>query len=391
MRPHVLLIVETAYSFGRALLAGINDYVVSHEPWSITFDFRGLMLPTPKWLAEWSGDGIISRSSDPKLVNSVRARNIPTIDLTDFRDDLGLPRIWADHQAIGRMAAAHFLERGFSKFAFCGFSDHLWSKGRRDGFLNAVRPLDPSPRVFESPWNPADFQPWDKERADLADWLLKLPKPIALLACNDVSGQLILDVCREHSLAVPEEIAVLGVDDDEILCRFCDPSLSSVVPNSYTIGYEAASALDQLMRGQPLAWSERTIPPLRVVTRQSTDILAIDDPIIAQAVHQIRQYACTGLTIPDVLAKIPLSRSVLERRFRKFLGHSPQAEIRKVKIQRVKQLLTESDLTLERIASLTGFEHPEYLNVLFRREVGETPGRYRSRLQRDRNQFEYRV
>lgn len=390
MRRHVLLIIETAYSFGRAVLAGINDYVVSHEPWSITLDLRGLMMPTPEWLANWDGDGVISRSSDPQLVKSAHARNLPTIDLTDFRSDLGLPRIWANSNAIGQMAATHFIERGFTKFAFCGFSDHIWSRNRRDGFARGISPLDPSPEIFETTWDPTALRPWEPEREKLAEWLRKLPKPVGLLACNDVRGQQVLDVCRELLIAVPEEVAVLGVDDDEILCRFCDPPLSSIVPNAHTIGFEAARALDTLMRGEPLGWTEQSIDPLRVVTRQSTDILAIEDPLIARAVRQIRQGACQGLTIADMLREIPLSRSVLERRFRKFLGHSPQAEIRKVKIKRVKQLLTESDLTLERIANLTGFEHPEYLNVLFRREVGETPGRYRNQFRQDNGRYDYR-
>ena len=389
-RRHVLLIIETSYSFGRAVLAGINDYVVSHEPWSITLDLRGLMMPTPEWLVDWDGDGVISRSSDPRLAESAHAKNRPTIDLTDFRSDLPLPRIWANHDAIGKMAGEHFLERGFTQFAFCGFSDHIWSRGRRAGFLRTVGDVDPSPRILETTWDTSALRPWEQEREVLAEFLTSLPKPIGLLACNDVRAQQILDVCRELLIAVPEEVAVLGVDDDEILCRFCDPPLSSVVPNSYTIGYEAARALDQLMRGESLDWTQRSIDPLRIVTRQSTDIMAIEDPLIASAVRQIRQRACQGLTIAEILQEIPLSRSVLERRFRKFLGHSPQAEIRQVKIKRVKQLLTESDLTLERIANLTGFEHPEYLNVLFRREVGETPGRYRNQFRQDNGRYDYR-
>lgn len=377
MSQHVLLIVETAYAYGRNVLAGINDYMVAHEPWSVTLDLRGLMVPSPPWLGDWVGDGVISRSSDQALVDAVTRRGLPTIDLTDIERNSGLPHIWTDHYAVGEVAAAHLLERGFTNFAFCGFMGHEWSKRRRIGFERQVAHVD-VPVVFETPWLPSATRPWESERQDLSDWIQGLPRPIGILACNDVRGQHILDVCRTLQVAVPEEVAVIGVDDDELLCQFCDPPLSSVVPNAERIGYEAAEALDSLMRGEALDWTERIIPPTGVVTRQSTDVLAIDDSQVAAAVRLIRQKACSGLSVAEVLKEVPLSRSVLERRFRKHLGRSPQAEIRNVQLKRVKQLLRESDLTLDRIAALTGFEHPEYLSVFFRRELGQTPGSYRA-------------
>lgn len=377
MRRHVLLIIETAYAYGRSVLAGINDYMVAHEPWSVSLDLRGLMVPSPPWLGDWVGDGIISRSSDQELVHAVTRRGLPTIDLTDIDRDVGLPHIWTDHYAVGEVAAGHLLERGFTRFAFCGFSGHEWSDRRRIGFERGVAHVD-IPAVFETPWIPSATRPWESERQELYDWIQSLPRPVGILACNDVRGQHILDVCRSLEVAVPEEVAVIGVDDDELLCQFCDPPLSSVVPNAERIGFEAAEALDTLMRGHSLDWTERIVPPIGVVTRQSTDVLAIDDPQIAAAVRLIRERACSGLTVAEVLREIPLSRSVLERRFRKHLGRSPQAEIRNVQLKRVKQLLRESDLTLDRIAGLTGFEHPEYLSVVFRREIGQTPGNYRS-------------
>ena len=380
MRRQVLLIVETAYAYGRAVLRGINGYLVAHESWSVSLDLRGLMMHPPSWLDAWSGDGVISRSSDPGMAELVRRRGLPAIDLTDVRGDLGLPRIWTDHPAVGQVAAMHLLERGFTRFGFCGFTGHEWSALRRAGFLKATAGVDPHVSVFETPWDPRVTRPIDEGHSELCDWIAGLPKPVGIMASNDFRGQHVLDACRRLGLAVPEEVAVIGVDDDELLCRLCDPPLSSVVPDAERIGYEAAAALDALMRGESLGWEELVVPPSGVVTRQSTDVLAIDDPLVAAAVRLIRQRACSGLSVDDVLREIPLSRSVLERRFRKHLGRSPQAEIRQVRLKRVKQLLVESDLTLDRIAGLTGFEHPEYLSVVFRREAGETPGRYRARL-----------
>jgi len=383
MRRKVLLIVETSYAYGRAVLRGINDYLVSHESWSVSLDLRGLMMPPPAWLDDWAGDGVISRSSTPGMADLVSRRKLPAVDLTDVRGDLGLPRIWTDHAEVGKLAAAHLLERGFKRFGFCGFLEHEWCKLRRDGFIAAVAGVDDRVALFETPWDFRVTRPLDEGHQELCDWLEALPKPVGVMACNDVRGQHVLDACRRLNLAVPEEVAVIGVDDDELLCRLCDPPLSSVLPDAERIGYEAAAALDALMKGEPLGWTELVIPPAGVVTRQSTDVLAIDDPLVAAAVRLIRQRACSGLSVEDVLREVPLSRSILERRFRKHLGRSPQAEIRHVRIKRAKQLLVESDLTLDRIAALTGFEHPEYLSVVFRRETGETPGRYRARLRTD--------
>ena len=383
MRRRVLLIVETALAYGRSVLRGINRYVVTHDSWSISLDLRELMLSPPPWLNDWEGDGIITRSTNQELADQVKARGLPTINLADIQKDLGLPTIWTDHAHVGELAATHLLDRGFRQFGYCGFSGHAWSAERREGFISALDRGGSSfdCRTFESPWNSTGPFAWDERQQELVDWLSQLPKPCGIMACNDMRGQHVLNACREASLSVPEEIAVIGVDDDALLCELCDPPLSSVITNAERIGYDAAAALDTLMNSGTLDWQHCVVSPVGVRTRQSTDSLAINDALVAAAVRLIRQRACEGLSVVDILQEVPLSRSMLERRFRKYLGRSPQAEIRHVQVRRVKQLLVETDLTLERIAQLTGFDHPEYLSVLFRREVGETPGHYRTRLQ----------
>jgi LacI family transcriptional regulator len=176
---------------------------------------------------------------------------------------------------------------------------------------------------------------------------------------------------------VPEEVAVVGVDNEVVLCELCDPPLSSVVPNPMRIGYEAAELLDLLRTGRRVPARERRIAPLGVATRQSTDVLCIDDAVVAVAVRAIREGACRGLTVDEVARRAATSRSRLERSFRKYLGRSPQAEIRSVRLKRVQVLLAETELSLDAIARLAGFEHPEYLSVFFKRLVGRTPGEYR--------------
>lgn len=377
-RRRVMLIVETSLVYGREVLRGINRYVVANEPWSMFVDLRELAYRPPAWLENWDGDGIITRSTTPALAEQLKAWNIPTVDLTDIYGDQGLPHIGTDHEAVGRMGAAHLLERGFRHFAFCGFSGHNWSTRRYLGFKDAIEKTAGPVELLEGPWDSSSALTWEQQQAQLCDWLRGLPRPIGIMACNDMRGQHVLDACRRISAAVPEEVAVIGVDNDELVCELCDPPLSSVMPNPQRIGFEAAALLDRLMKGEEPTQMSKLVEPLGIVTRQSTDVLAIEDPLVASAVKYIRQHACDGISVVDVLQHVPVSRSILERRFRKFIGRSPQAEIRNVQLKRVKQLLRETDLPLERIAGLSGYDHPEYMSVVFKRELGQTPGQYRT-------------
>lgn len=232
--------------------------------------------------------------------------------------------------------------------------------------------------MWESAWPETNAHPWEREQEEIGRWLQSLPRPVGLMACNDMRGQHVLDACLRVNIAVPEELAVIGVDDDSVLCNLCHPPLSSIVPNAQRVGYEAAALLDRMMSGQTPPTEPLLIPPMGVTIRQSTDVLAIDDPIVAAAVRFIRERACQGCGMKDLLRHVPMSRSLLERRFRQHLGRSPQAEIRAVQLKRVKQLLAESDLSLDQIAGLAGYAHPEYMSVVFKRETGQTPGQYRA-------------
>ena len=215
---------------------------------------------------------------------------------------------------IGRLAAAHLLERGFRQLAFCGFERERWSKRRCDAFLSAASAAGVPCAVFQSPWHGPEKHAWEDERRSLTSWILQLPKPLGIMACNDVCGQQVLDACGRTELAVPEKVAVIGVDNDQLLCSLSSPPLSSVITNAERVGFEAAELLDQLMTHRTTAPSERLVLPLGVETRQSTDVTAIDDPDIAMAVKIIRESACRGVKVEDVLERVPLSRSILERR-----------------------------------------------------------------------------
>lgn len=375
-RPHVALVIETSLVYGRRIVRGITSYIRSHQPWSIFLDQREDQSPAPAWLKTWRGDGVICRMTNLRLAEALARTNVPIVDLNDYMA-LGLPGIWSDHAAIGRLAARHLLECGFRQFAFCGFSGQQWAIRRRDGFMQFIEESGNPCVVYESRWTQRHSRPWEQERQRLAVWLRSLPKPIGVMACNDMRGQQVLDACRAAEIVVPDEVAVIGVDNDELLCELCDPPLSSVVPNPERIGYEAAALLDGLMNGKIPDERERFVEPQGIVARQSTDVLAIDDPSIAAAVRFIRQAACNGITVPDVVERVGVSRSVLERGFHKYLGRTPQAEIRQVQVKRVKELLTQTELSLAEIADLAGYDHPEYMCVVFKRETGCTPGQFR--------------
>jgi len=373
----VVIMVETATIYGRRILHGITRYLRSHEPWSVFLEQHELGADPPPWLHRWKGQGLITRVMTEEFAAWLKKSKLAVVDLNDRIGNAGFSRINSDDDAIGRLAAEHLLDRGFRSFGFCGFTHELWADRRRAGFARRLADAGFECAGFDSPWVMSRTASWERQQEQITTWLAGLPRPVGLFACNDMRGQHVLDACTRLGWSVPEEAAVVGVDDDALLCELCDPPLSSVIPSSERLGYEAAELLDQLMRGEVVDAADRFLPPVGVFTRQSTDVLAIDDSQTAAAVRFIREQACQGASVADVLRAVPQSRTALERKFRKYLGRSPQGEIRNVQIKRARQLLAETDLKLDRIAELTGFQHPEYLSVVFKRETGQTPGQYR--------------
>ncbi len=380
-RPRVALIVETSLSYGRRVLSGIAQYVSENGPWSIYVEQRSVYDPAPDWLRGWRGDGIISRAAYPQLAKLVVDTRIPTVDLNEQVIGLGLPLIYNDHPAIGRMAAHHLIERGFTHYGFCGYPDISWSDGRCAGFARTVEQAGFTLNVYQSP-EPFSrgYQPvsWDKEQVHLAAWIAALPKPAGLLACNDFRAIQVLDACREAGAAVPEQVAVIGVDNEVVACELASPPLTSVVPDAFRIGYEAASLLDQLMQGRKPRISEVYIQPTGVVARQSTDITCIPDAEVAQAMRFIRDHACDGINVADVLDHVPTSRSTLQRKFRKWVRRSLHEEIMQVRLRRVRELLERSDMKLADIARRAGFDYVEHMATAFRVAMRMTPGQYRN-------------
>jgi LacI family transcriptional regulator len=386
-RPHVALLIESSRGYGRGLLHGVADYVRVHGPWAVHLQRHHRYDAPPFWLKNWRGDGVIARVENRRIAKAIRKLGLPAVDLRGRVEDSQMPAILTDDEAGACMAAQHLLERGFQHYAYCGYIGITYSDTRSQTFEREIEKAgfrchiyDPPARLRASAVEGSEQQGLIHEE-DVARWLRGLPKPAGLMACNDMRGQQVLNACRDAGIAVPDQVAVVGVDNDDVVCDLCDPPLTSVVPNTRKIGFDAAALLDRMMAGEPIAPSPIYVPPLSIVTRRSTDVLAIEDPDIAAAVRYIRDHACEGINVEDVLSRIPVSCSALERQFAKILGRSPKAEIIRVQIDHVKRLLGEPGLSLKEIAAKTGFSHPEYLCAVFKHRVGKTPGQYRTQVQ----------
>ena len=384
--PQVALIIESSVSYGRSILQGIARYMSSHHRWSVYFEQHELGAPPPAWLDSSHWDGILCRPTDPTLARRLRRMKVPVVDLNDLYENLKFPWVGSNHRAIGCIGANHFIERGFRHFAFCGFSNELWAAERRNGFCEVVREKEASVPVYESAWRGSTVPRWDLELEQIEKWVRDLPKPVGIMACNDARAVHVLDACHQAGIVVPEEVAVVGVDNEEIFCELSNPPLSSVAPDAERIGYQAAELLDTLMSGQPPPSRRILVEPLRVVTRRSSDTLATRDRTVAAAIRFINEQALHGCSVSEVTKHVRTSRSFLERKFRQVLKRSPQAEIRRVQGSRIKQLLAETDFTLEKISELSGFEHPEYMSVVFKRMFQMTPGAYRKQMRTNFNQ-----
>lgn len=383
-RRRVGLLIESSRAYGRGLLLGISKYVRERHGWSVRFQEWKWTDGPPAWLEHWKGDGIIARIETRRLGLALRQLSIPVVDVRGSVPDLGFPLLDTDDREVAHLAADHLLERGFRQCGYCGFVGANYSDKRSRWFQQAVVQGRGRCSIYSPPQPATHAQTIEHEKRGLLHeehlmrWLVELPKPVGIMACNDIRGQQVLAACRRAGLLVPDEVAVVGVDNDEVLCELSDPPLTSVVPNTARIGYEAAGLLQKLMSGEATPPRPRLISPLGIATRLSTDVLAIPDRAIAAVLRNIREHACSGIRVSALLKVAALSRTVFERRFTRLVGRSPKAEILRVQLGRARQLLADTDLPLPQIAERCGFRHPEYFNAIFRLKVGIPPGRYRA-------------
>ena len=381
--PKVALLVETARGYGREVLQGIARYARLHGPWSFYVTPGDFVQSLPK-MEQWGGTGIIARIETPQVAKAVLATKLPVIALDLSQSQLGPGSPWlrmcqlrSDSEGAMRLAIAHLLEKGLRHLGFVGVTGKIWSDRRQQVFVEQVSGAGCEPCVYPSARRRRI--PWGREQAVLAHWLASLPKPLGIVACNDDRGREVLGACRQAKLRVPEEVAVIGVDNDELLCDLSDPPLSSVAIGAARAGFEAAALLDQLMAGRVRKPQHLVAAALRVVARRSTDVWLHEDPEVAAAVRYIHDNAGRPIRVADVVASLGDARRTLEIRFRAATGRSIHAEIQRAHVDRAKHLLLETDLPLPKVAEACGFGSPSYLAAVFQRNLGVTPIKYRAK------------
>lgn len=374
--PRVGLLIETSNNYARELLHGIRAYIREHRPWSIHLTERSRGQTAPSWLNRWDGDGLIARLENRQIARAVRATGLPVVDVSAALPGVEFMRVATDSRMVSRMAVEHLVERGLRNLAFCGETGRHWSEIRCEAFCERLKEAGIGGHMLELPQE----RRWEAQQRQLVRWIMALPKPVGIMASYDVIGRQVLEACQQAGITVPDQAAVIGVHNDELLCDLCSPPLSSVVPNARRAGYEAAALLERMMDGERLRPRFVAIPPAGVVTRQSTDVIAVSDPAVTEAVRIIRTRATAGIGVEDVVQEVAISRSSLERRFHRALRCTPHDLLLRTRIEHVQHLLATTQLGLTAIAHRAGFAHVEYLSVAFKRVVGEPPSVYRARL-----------
>ncbi|WP_168565907.1 AraC family transcriptional regulator [Crateriforma spongiae] len=385
-QKHVLLLVETSRVFGRGVIEGISRFAKEQADWIFHFQDRGILEGLSPWLRNWKGDGIITRSAVRSLAKEFDRLKCPVVELLGDGQTL-ISEVRTDEMITAEHAIDHLIKQGYPHVAFYSHSNSWWSDARLKAFETIVRQRGLSGHVYPGafkgdrqpypPWKPAYEKP-------TLQWLDQLPKPVGIWAVADSQAVRLLESCWQIDLRVPVDVGILGTSNDELVCRLLSPSLSSIDLDASQIGYHAAALLDQKMNrptpkrsGSKKHPKPRFIPPGGVVSRGSTNPIAIHDPELAMAMQIIARDAMHGLTVEQLAQEMYVSRSTLERRFRAYFKHSPAHEINQTRVERAKTLLRDTALPVHAVSDKVGFASPENFVRFFRRIVGKTPRQYR--------------
>jgi LacI family transcriptional regulator len=377
------LVLEHSLSFYRQILRGVNHFATQRPQWLFTpiaCNVRALQLVRPL-----SCDGYIAHIFHPALGNALQKLRRPVINVSGVLPELPFPRVVADHAEVGRQAARHLLECGLRQLGFVGYRRHHFAIERERGFREIAEAAEVSVAAFHQPgerWkDPSGVWRWNER---LLEWLRQLPKPVGVLASHDTQGAQIAEYCQQLNLTVPDDVAVVGVDDDDLLCDLSRPSLSSVRLPAVRIGFEAARLLDEWLSGSRPHNQALILPPAGVMVRQSSNLQAVSDSAVAAAVRFIHDHAHEPLQVSDVLRAVAMARRGLERRFRRWLQRSILEEIRRAHVIVAQRLLVATDLPMSQIATRSGLQSSRHLSIAFRKVMGLTPTAFRnqSRLKR---------
>jgi LacI family transcriptional regulator len=373
----VAVLINGTFVHDRNNMQGVAEYACKVRHWRMFVEYDPLArLPD---LTNWGGDGVIATSD---VAAKIRPLTVPLVEIgTGYhipKPTDATVRLAVDNEAIVRLAIQHFIERGFRNLAFCGLPHSNitpWASERAKVFRRLAAEAGIKSSVFTG--RRGATLSWAAHQDGLLQWLRSLKTPLGILACNDARALHVLDACRELGIRVPDEIAVVGIDNDELLCQSSSPPLSSVELGTRRMGYQAAVMLDRMMDGEEPRKMLYLIKPERVVSRMSSDALAIDDPDVAIAARFIRRQAPDRITVSDVVAEVAVSRSTLQLRFKNQLGQTIQAEIQRVRLEQARELILSTRLPLKQVAARAGFRHVQYMTTLFRRRFGQSPAQYR--------------
>ncbi|MFT3787578.1 MAG: DNA-binding transcriptional regulator [Tepidisphaeraceae bacterium] len=375
----VALVIDSMTAPRRTMMSGIARFMQEHEPWSIYLKPPFIEAEIDKWLQTWRGDGVLGRLTAQDAIALKRA-GLPFVDVAGVDRAQGGYLVRANDRRIGQVGAEHLLERGFKSFAFFEIVNAFWARHRFEGFSEVVQKagFEAQRYVVDKPSaRPAGPEHWDQQQCEIGHWIAALPKPVGIMTTTDFLGRQVLEACLRIGVSVPEAVAVLGADNDEPMCRISTPPLSSVIINDEQRGYESARLLSELMNGKTPARQTVLIDPSGVFVRASTDVLAIEDETMVLALRYLRENVEHSLSVDRLVDELGVSRSTLDRRFRRLLGRSVNDEIVRLRINHAVRLLSETHLPLKAIAQRCGFSSQAYMSTVFSAKLRRTPSSYR--------------
>ena len=382
-KPKIALALPMGVPHLERVAYGIRQYAHQHCNWQFVASPETWAMSITS-LEGWDGDGVIALVNTERELEIAKNLRSPVVNISGAIERTGLPRVRLDYKAAGGMAADHLLSRGFQRFAFYGMKSVWYSQQYGQGFIDQVKSHGGSCDVYESPSSIGAAQPWKHDAEGLERWLLGLAKPVGLMAAHDPRGAMVIEACGRIGLRVPQDVAVIGANDDTVTCDFCDPPLTSVARNGQKIGYETAALLDRLMKGAPPPAEDIVVAPRGVVERASTDVLAIDNEELARAVRFIHDNLHRPIGIEDICNNISMSRRWLEYEFKKTLRCTPHQYLSRVRVERAKKLLVGPErLKLKQVAIHCGFTSNKQMNIVFQRVSGTTPRQYRASKRKD--------
>ena len=380
-RKVALMLLVRDYAYGQRKLRGIIDYYSRHCAWDIYRNETGQpFVERPEELKKWEGDGIIGEAYDENTARMIKDLGIPFVNTASTSLIDPFPSVILDNRLIGKMAAEHLLERELDQFAFVGPQNLWYVQQRFEGFSETISQAGGNciPLLYDAFKKQTVHLPEDLTDPDYLCAVIKeLPLPIGIMASNDRVGFAVLEACRKLGIHSPEDVSLVGVDNDNTFCRLAVPSMTSIDVSAEEIGFTAAQLLDEVMEGRLPKESRILIPPRRLLPRNSTDATRSEFPEVARALRFIRRHDHEFIDVGDVLGVVPVSRRWLEIKFREEVGWGIHHEIRRVHVERAKQLLETTDWSMNRIALECGFSKTQHFDTAFKKLTGMVGRAYR--------------